>query len=134
MFGSQACCTDASCDQWAAQLRIRRESCSHRRSIHSTDSDRACLGFLCGTDPYLFRKNNIRNPRWVGVLDAVAKAARWTPRTAASALGEGKVVGAAVLVLAHMSLLTAGPLLNSKSTVRRVWLRSSICMGQLIAV
>jgi CO/xanthine dehydrogenase Mo-binding subunit len=35
-----------------------------------------------GTDPYAFRKNNIADARWLGVLDAAAQAARWTPRRA----------------------------------------------------
>jgi len=38
------------------------------------------LAFLAGLDPYEFRKRNIKDERWLGVLDAVAKAANWTPR------------------------------------------------------
>jgi CO/xanthine dehydrogenase Mo-binding subunit len=33
-----------------------------------------------GIDAYEFRKRNIANERWMGVLDAVAKAAKWEPR------------------------------------------------------
>jgi nicotinate dehydrogenase subunit B len=42
------------------------------------------LAHLAGMDPYAFRQHNIKDERWLGVLDAVAKAAMWTPRVAAS--------------------------------------------------
>jgi CO/xanthine dehydrogenase Mo-binding subunit len=42
------------------------------------------LAFLAGMDPYEFRQRNIRDERWLGVLDAVAHAAGWTPRKAAN--------------------------------------------------
>jgi nicotinate dehydrogenase subunit B len=50
------------------------------------------LAYLLGIDPYEFRQRNITDPRWLGVLDAVAKAANWTRRKAASNLSEAKVV------------------------------------------
>jgi CO/xanthine dehydrogenase Mo-binding subunit len=58
------------------------------------------LAHLAGLDPYEFRKRNISNPRWLGVLKAAAEAAKWTPRVAAStvtgatvALGRGIGLG-----------------------------------------
>jgi CO/xanthine dehydrogenase Mo-binding subunit len=39
------------------------------------------LAFLLKIDPYEFRKRNIADERWLGVLDAVAKAANWAPST-----------------------------------------------------
>ncbi len=50
------------------------------------------LAHLSGMDPYQFRRNNIKDPRWLGVLDAAAKAANWTPRVAASNLSKAKIV------------------------------------------
>ncbi len=50
------------------------------------------LAYRLGLDPYLFRKRNIADARWEGVLDAAATAARWTPRRAASALSDANVV------------------------------------------
>jgi CO/xanthine dehydrogenase Mo-binding subunit len=50
------------------------------------------LAFQLGIDPYEFRRRNIADERWLGVLDAAAKAAGWTPRKAASNLGSGEVV------------------------------------------
>jgi len=52
------------------------------------------LARQAGRDAYEFRKRNITNDRWMGVLEAVAKASRWnqTPRPPASRLSEGKVV------------------------------------------
>lgn len=41
------------------------------------------LAFAARMDPYLFRKKNIQDKSWLGVLDAVAKAAKWTPRNGA---------------------------------------------------
>ena len=38
------------------------------------------LAFQLGVDPYEFRKKNMTDQRWLGVLDAVAQAAKWTPR------------------------------------------------------
>ncbi len=50
------------------------------------------LAFLLKLDAYEFRRRNIKDDRWLGVLDAAAKAANWTPRTAASNLSQAKVV------------------------------------------
>ena len=38
------------------------------------------VALLAGLDPYEFRKRNIKDERWLGVLEAVAQAAQWTPR------------------------------------------------------
>lgn len=50
------------------------------------------LAFLLKIDPYEFRRRNIKNERWLGVLDGAAKAANWAPRPAASNLARSKVV------------------------------------------
>ena len=50
------------------------------------------LAFLLGLDPYEFRQRNIADARWQGVLDAVAQAAKWMPRKAASSLSDAKIV------------------------------------------
>jgi nicotinate dehydrogenase subunit B len=50
------------------------------------------LARLSGMDPYLFRQRNIQDPRWMGVLDAVANAASWTSRVAASNVSKSKIV------------------------------------------
>ena len=38
------------------------------------------LAYQLNLDPYEFRKRNMTDVRWLGVLDAVAQAAKWTPR------------------------------------------------------
>lgn len=45
-------------------------------------------------DAYEFRKRNITSDRWMGVLDAVAKASQWadTPRPPASKVSKAKIV------------------------------------------
>lgn len=50
------------------------------------------LAWQFGADPVAFRRNNIADERWLGVLDAVAEAADWTPRAAASDLSDAEVV------------------------------------------
>jgi len=50
------------------------------------------LAYLASIDPYEFRKRNIKDARWMGVLDAVAQSAAWKPSRAASALSNAKVV------------------------------------------
>lgn len=43
-------------------------------------------------DPLEFRRKNIGDKRWRGVLDAAAQAANWTPRVAASSLSDSETV------------------------------------------
>jgi CO/xanthine dehydrogenase Mo-binding subunit len=43
-------------------------------------------------DPLAFRRMNIGDARWLGVLNAAAEAAHWTPRVAASSLSNADVV------------------------------------------
>ena len=50
------------------------------------------LAFRLGQDPYAFRKANIANARWEGVLDAACQAANWTARPAHSEAQAGPVV------------------------------------------
>ena len=64
------------------------------------------LAYLLKTDPYLFRQRNIKDARWLGVLNAVAQAAKWSPRPAAStvALSKAKVVtGRGIGVGTHLA-------------------------------
>ena len=50
------------------------------------------LAHASGIDPLEFRRRNIAGERWLGVLQAVAAAAGWTPRVAASARQDGEIV------------------------------------------
>ena len=43
-------------------------------------------------DPLEFRRKNIGDKRWLGVLDAAAEAAKWQPRVMASSLSDADVV------------------------------------------
>ncbi len=42
-------------------------------------------------DAYRFRQRNIKDERWMGVLDAVALASKWEPRPPASKLSDTKI-------------------------------------------
>jgi CO/xanthine dehydrogenase Mo-binding subunit len=50
------------------------------------------LAYLLSVDPYEFRKRNIADDRWLGVLDAAAKAANWTPKRANSTRSQATVL------------------------------------------
>jgi CO/xanthine dehydrogenase Mo-binding subunit len=50
------------------------------------------LAWLSKMDPVAFRKLNVSNPRWRGVLDAVAQASKWKPRVAASQSKRGQIL------------------------------------------
>jgi nicotinate dehydrogenase subunit B len=43
-------------------------------------------------DPLEFRRKNIGDKRWLGVLNAAAEASRWTPRVMASSLSDAETV------------------------------------------
>ena len=49
------------------------------------------LAVAAGMDSVAFRRQNITDPRWTGVLDAVAKAANWQSRVSGSAKQSGPV-------------------------------------------
>ena len=62
------------------------------------------LAYLAGLDPYEFRKRNMKDERWLGVLNAAAQAAQWTPRRAAAKLSGAKVVtGRGIGVGTHLA-------------------------------
>ena len=62
------------------------------------------LAYLAGLDPYEFRRRNITDERWRGVLDAAAQAAKWTPRRAGANHSGSKVVaGRGIGVGTHLA-------------------------------
>ncbi len=62
------------------------------------------LAYLAGMDPYEFRRRNITDARWRGVLDAAAKAANWTQRRAGANRSGAKVVtGRGIGVGTHLA-------------------------------
>ena len=66
------------------------------------------LAFLAGIDPHVFRQMNTTDSRWLAVLDAVARAAEWTPRRAASNLSDARIVrGRGIALGTHLSSYAA---------------------------
>jgi CO/xanthine dehydrogenase Mo-binding subunit len=60
------------------------------------------LAHAAKMDPLEFRRKNMGDNRWLGVLEAAAKAAGWTPRVAASQLSDSDVVtGRGIAVGTH---------------------------------
>jgi CO/xanthine dehydrogenase Mo-binding subunit len=61
------------------------------------------LAYLTGIDPYEFRRNNMTDMRWLGVLNAVAQAAKWTPRKAAILSKANVATGRGIGVGTHLT-------------------------------
>ncbi len=62
------------------------------------------LAYLLAHDPYEFRQRNMTDMRWLGVLNAVAQAAKWTPRKATANLSKANVVmGRGIGVGTHLT-------------------------------
>ncbi len=62
------------------------------------------LAYLLKMDPWIFRQRNIKDERWLGVLNAVAQAANWKPRPAAANLSNAKIVtGRGIGVGTHLA-------------------------------
>ena len=62
------------------------------------------LAYLSKMDPVAFRRLNISNPRWLGVLDAVTKASNWKSRVAATQARKGDILnGRGVALGTHFS-------------------------------
>jgi nicotinate dehydrogenase subunit B len=60
------------------------------------------LAFAIKADPLEFRRRNMTDERWLGVLNAAAAAANWTPRPAASKLSDAEVVtGRGIAIGSH---------------------------------
>src|SRR6204780_4360673 len=60
------------------------------------------LSHAAKMDPLDFRRKNMGDTRWLGVLEAAAKAAGWTPRAAASRPSDDEVVtGRGIAVGTH---------------------------------
>ena len=65
------------------------------------------LAAAASVDPVEFRRRNAANERWLGVLEAAAKAANWQPRSSAPA-GSGDVVtGRGVALGTHRASMGA---------------------------
>jgi nicotinate dehydrogenase subunit B len=62
------------------------------------------LAYLSNTDPVAFRRRNISNPRWLGVLEAVELASKWRSRVAGSQPKRGGILtGRGVALGTHFS-------------------------------
>jgi CO/xanthine dehydrogenase Mo-binding subunit len=60
------------------------------------------LAFAAKMDPFEFRRKNMGDTRWLGVLEAAAKAAGWLPAPAAARLSHDEVVtGRGIAVGTH---------------------------------
>jgi nicotinate dehydrogenase subunit B len=60
------------------------------------------LAHAAKLDPLEFRRKNMGDTRWLGVLEAAAQAASWQPRPAASRLADAEVVtGRGIAVGTH---------------------------------
>jgi nicotinate dehydrogenase subunit B len=60
------------------------------------------LAHAVRADPVEFRRRNMTDPRWLGVLDAVAKAAGWAPRGARAPSDGAIMTGRGVALGTHI--------------------------------
>jgi nicotinate dehydrogenase subunit B len=61
------------------------------------------LAHMLALDPYEFRKRNIADERWQGVLDAAAQAAKWTPKRATPKRSGAIVAGRGIGLGTHLA-------------------------------
>ena len=62
------------------------------------------LAFRLQLDPLEFRRRNIKDVRWLGVLNAAAEAAQWQPRRSAANVSSGRLVrGRGIAVGTHLA-------------------------------
>jgi len=81
------------------------------------------LAYRTKIDPIEFRRRNISNPRWLGVLEAVRTASKWSPHVAAEKKSGDIVRGVGVGIGTHFSSYGAAVAeveVNKKSGVVRV--------------
>ena len=90
------------------------------------------LAYMARLDPLEFRRRNVTHPRWLDVLNAVAQAARWTPKVAASAMSDAKTVsGRGIALGTHHSPPTHGPLFSYGAAVAEIQVNKET--GQVVA-
>jgi CO/xanthine dehydrogenase Mo-binding subunit len=66
------------------------------------------LAFLAGMDPCEFRRRNIKDEHWLGVLNAVAEAASWTSRQPGTRPAEARIAkGRGIALGTHTSSYAA---------------------------
>jgi CO/xanthine dehydrogenase Mo-binding subunit len=65
------------------------------------------LAELAGMDPYEFRRHNMTDERWLGVLNAVAQAANWKAGRAGGRSNEKIVTGRGIALGTHTSSYAA---------------------------
>jgi len=66
------------------------------------------LALTVGLDPIVFRRRNITNPRWLGVMNAVAKASNWETRLQGSRVQQGRLTrGRGIALGTHFSSFAA---------------------------
>ena len=63
------------------------------------------LARQCKLDPVEFRRRNIKDERWRGVLDAVAEAAQWRPKVSTSRSNDAVVRGRGVGLGTHRAAM-----------------------------
>ncbi|HEV7631636.1 MAG TPA: molybdopterin cofactor-binding domain-containing protein [Steroidobacteraceae bacterium] len=96
------------------------------------------LAFQLALDPCDFRRQNIKDDRWRGVLDAVAQAANWTPRRATTgAQGDGGVrrgrgIGLGTHLVSHGAAVAEIEVDTASGAVRILHLYGALDAGLVV--
>ena len=95
------------------------------------------LAYELGQDPYEFRVKNMTDERWLGVLNAAAQAAKWTPRKAHATPSNANVVkGRGIAMGTHLQSWGAAvaeiEVDRKTGKVRIVHLYGSLDAGQVV--
>jgi CO/xanthine dehydrogenase Mo-binding subunit len=76
------------------------------------------LAHAAGLDPIAFKKLNISNERWLGVIDAAAKAFKWTPRVANTVKQSGNVLKGRGIAIGGFSNTSAAVIADIEVNVK----------------
>jgi CO/xanthine dehydrogenase Mo-binding subunit len=87
------------------------------------------LAHAAGLDPIAFKKLNITDERWLGVIDAAAKAFNWTPRVANSVKQSGTTLKGRGIAIGGFSNTSAAVIADIEVNVKTGKIRVKHLVG-----
>lgn len=90
------------------------------------------MAFEFGQDPLEFRRRNMTDERWLGVLNAVAQAAKWTPRSSANRTGKGRGIALGTHLQSWGAAVAEVEVDRRSGNVKIVHLYGALDAGQVV--